>query len=157
MKFRSKHNNKAIALKSQSNFFQDDIADTPLAVLFLQLETVANMYLDNRRKSRRVKRQKTCDDDTSAPVLEEYDLRTLLENEANNLEIVPNISSEDLVSLVRQNLKEYAKSNGSLEDDEVDGSTASLCLTKAVIDAFSQGNVIELVKQNLLTRLSHSY
>lgn len=115
------------------------------------------MYLDNRRKSRRVKRQKTCDDDASAPVLEEYDLRTLLENEVNNLEIVPNISSDDLVSLVRQNLKEYAKSNGSLEDDEVDGSTASLCLTKAVIDAFSQGNVIELVKQNLLTRLSHSY
>ncbi|XP_028178352.1 HSPB1-associated protein 1 homolog [Ostrinia furnacalis] len=136
---------------------EDDIADTPLAVLFLQLETVANTYLDNRRKTRRVKRQRTCDDDVTAPVLEEYDLKTLLENEANNLEVVPNISSEDLINLVKRNLREYANCNRSLDEDEVDGSTTSLCLTKAVIDAFSQGNVIELVKQNLFTRLSQSY
>ncbi|XP_063831427.1 HSPB1-associated protein 1 [Ostrinia nubilalis] len=136
---------------------EDDIADTPLAVLFLQLETVANTYLDNRRKTRRVKRQRTCDDDVTAPVLEDYDLKTLLENEANNLEVVPNISSEDLINLVKRNLREYANCNRSLDEDEVDGSTTSLCLTKAVIDAFSQGNVIELVKQNLFTRLSQSY
>lgn len=80
-----------------------------------------------------------------------------MENEANNLEVVPSISNDDLVSLIKRNIREYTNTNRSLDEDEVDGTTTSLCLTKAVIDAFSQGNVIELVKQNLYTRLSQSY
>ncbi|CAH0400420.1 unnamed protein product [Chilo suppressalis] len=135
---------------------EDDISDTPLAVLFLQLETVANIYLDNRRKARRVKRQKTCED-SSATAPEEYDLKALLEDKMNNMEVVQSISSVDLVNVIKQNLKEYANTDAPLDEDDVDGSTSTLCLTKAVIDAFSQNNVIELVKQNLFTKLSQSY
>ncbi|XP_047033883.1 HSPB1-associated protein 1 homolog [Helicoverpa zea] len=133
---------------------EDDIADTPLSVLFLQLDTVANAYLDNRRKLRRAKRQRTCDDEPAHTVSEEYDLKTLLENKANNLEIPTNITSEELVKLIKQNLSEYTNKDRPLCDDEIDGSTTALCLTKAIIDSYSDANVIDLVKQNLFARLS---
>ncbi|KAF9823913.1 hypothetical protein SFRURICE_013450 [Spodoptera frugiperda] len=133
---------------------EDDIADTPLSVLFLQLETVANAYLDNRRKLRRAKRQRTCEDEPTPAAIEDYDVKTVLENKANNLEIPPSISSEELVKIIKQNLLEYANRDRPLCDDEIDGSTTALCLTKAVIDSYSQANVIDLVKQNLFARLS---
>ncbi|XP_059053192.1 HSPB1-associated protein 1 isoform X2 [Achroia grisella] len=132
----------------------DDIADTPLAVLFLQLETVANIYLDKKRKLRRVKRQRTCEEDTTVPIEEEYDLKSLLDEPTNNLELAPSITSADLTKLLKDNLAKYVNTNRSFDEDEVDGTTNNLCLTKAVIDAFSQSNVIDLVKQNLLARLS---
>jgi hypothetical protein len=125
-------------------------------VLFLQLETVAKIYLDTRRKTRRVKRQKTCEEDSTAPSHEEYDLQSVLKNEANNLVPVPSITSEVLINIIKQNIKDFANTSTALDEDEVDGSTTSLCLTKAVIDAFSQNNVIEQVKQNLFTQLSKS-
>ncbi|XP_022818025.1 HSPB1-associated protein 1 homolog [Spodoptera litura] len=133
---------------------EDDIADTPLSVLFLQLETVANAYLDNRRKLRRAKRQRTCEDEPTPAAIEDYDFKTLLENKANNLEIPSSISSEELIKIIKQNLLEYANRDRPLCDDEIDGSTTALCLTKAVIDSYSQANVIDLVKQNLFARLS---
>lgn len=135
-------------------YFQDDIADTPLSVLFLQLETVAKAYLDNRRKLRRAKRQRTCEDEPAPTAIEEYDFKTLLENKANKLEIPSNITSEELINLLKQNLLEYANKDRPLCDDEIDGSTTALCLTKAVIDAYSEANVIDLVKQNLFARLT---
>lgn len=134
--------------------FQDDISDTPLAVLFLQLETVANTYLDNRRKARRVKRQKTCEDSPSGPALEDYDLNTLLENDTNNLLVAPSITNEDLIKLLKENIKEFTNTDNLSDEDDVDNVTSSLCLTKAVIDAFSESNVIELVRQNLFARLN---
>lgn len=125
-----------------------------MSVLFLQLETVANAYLDNRRKLRRAKRQRTCEDEPTPAAIEDYDVKTVLENKANNLEIPPSISSEELVKIIKQNLLEYANRDRPLCDDEIDGSTTALCLTKAVIDSYSQANVIDLVKQNLFARLS---
>lgn len=134
--------------------FQDDISDTPLAVLFLQLETVANTYLDSRRKARRAKRQKTCENDHSALILEEFDLTALLENDAINLEVAPSITNEDLIKLLKENIREFVHTDNLSDDEDVDGLTSNLCLTKAVIDAFSEPNVIELVKQNLFARLN---
>lgn len=134
--------------------FQDDIKDTPLAVLFLQLETVAKTYLDSRRKARRAKRQKTCENEPSAPILEDFDLKALLENDANNLEVAPSITNEDLIKLLKENIREFVNTDNVSDDDDVDGSTLNLCLTKAVIDAFSEPNVIELVKQNLFARMN---
>lgn len=134
-------------------YFQDDLSETPLTVLFLQLETVANSYLDSRRKARRAKRQKTCEGDcttSDTPI----DLKDLLENKANNMECASSITSEDLINILKDNIKEYTKAGRAFEEDDVDGVTTNLCLTKAVIDAFSQSNVIDLVKQNLLARLS---
>lgn len=128
--------------------------DTPLAVLFLQLETVANTYLDKKRRFRRAKRQKTREDDTDLPDVEEFDLKALVENPENKLEIASNISSADLIDILKDNLNKYANTERALDDDELDGATSSLCLTKAVIDAFSQNNVIDLVKHNLLASLS---
>lgn len=136
------------------SLFQDDITDTPLAVLFLQLETVANTYLDIRRKARRAKRQKTCDNEPSAPVLENFDLNVLLENDTNNLEVAPSITNEDLIKLLKENIREFVNTDNHSDDEEVDGFTSNLCLTKAVIDAFSEPNVIELVKENLFARLN---
>ena len=139
------------------NRFQDDIADTPLSVLFLQLDTVAKAYLDNRRKIRRAKRQRTLEEEPApaAVAVEDYDFKSLIENKANNLEIPSSMTSEELVKLIKQNLTEYADKDRPLCDDEIDGSTATLCLTKAVIDAYSEANVIDLVKQNLFVRLSN--
>ncbi|CAH0594157.1 unnamed protein product [Chrysodeixis includens] len=132
---------------------EDDLVDTPLSVLFLQLETVANAHLDKKRKLRRAKRQKTCEEETDhTPVA--YDLNALLENKANNLEKVPKISTEELIKLVKQNVDTFVNRDRPLCDDEIDGSTSPLCLTKAVINAYSESNVIDLVKQNLLARLS---
>ncbi|XP_038206620.1 HSPB1-associated protein 1 [Zerene cesonia] len=133
---------------------EDDIVDTPLAVLFLQLETVANTYMDKKRRVRRVKRQKTRDDDSPLPDLEEFDLKGLVGNPGNNMEIAPSITSADLMNVLKDNLSKYANTERALDDDELDGATSSLCLTKAVIDAFSQNDVIDLVKHNLLARLS---
>ncbi|XP_023940016.2 HSPB1-associated protein 1 [Bicyclus anynana] len=130
---------------------EDDIADTPLAVLFLQLETVVKTYLDKKRKSRRVKRQKTLEDNTE-PDVEEFDLKSILDNDNNKINVVPTISSNDLIELIKGNIKEFVNSK-SQDEDEVDGGTSSLCLTKAVIDSFSQSNVIDLVKQNLFAKL----
>ncbi|XP_053613799.1 HSPB1-associated protein 1 isoform X1 [Plodia interpunctella] len=133
---------------------EDDIADTPLAVLFLQLETVSNLYMDSKRKTRRMKRQKTCEGDPTPSDSEDCDVSAILENSANKLEVPQSISTVDLINLINDNIKKYANTNKSFDEDEVDGATANLCLTKAVIDAFSQSNVIELVKQNMLSRLS---
>ncbi|XP_037963468.2 HSPB1-associated protein 1 [Plutella xylostella] len=133
---------------------EDDISDTPLAVLFLQLETVAKLYLDNRRKTRRAKRQRTCEPDPAPATTEEYDLKALLENTANKMELAQPITSEGIIGLIQENLKRYANVERVLGDDEVDGSTASLCLTKALIDAYSDENVVEQVKRNLLAKLS---
>ncbi|CAF4910500.1 unnamed protein product [Pieris macdunnoughi] len=133
---------------------EDDIVDTPLAVLFLQLETVANTYMDKRRRVRRVKRQKTRESDTDLPETEEFDLKALVENPENKLEIASTISNTELINMLKGNLKKYANTERVLDDDEIDGATSSLCLTKAVIDAFSQNNVIDLVKHNLLASLS---
>ncbi|XP_026760645.1 HSPB1-associated protein 1 [Galleria mellonella] len=133
---------------------EDDIVDTPLAVLFLQLETVANMYLDKKRKLRRVKRQRTCEEDVAVPVEEEFDLKSLLDEPTNKLEIAPSIASTDLINILKENLTKYANTDRSHDEDEVDASSTGLGLTKAVIDAFSQSNVIDLVKQNLYNRLS---
>lgn len=134
--------------------FQDDISDTPLTVLFLQLETVANMYLDSRRKARRAKRQKTSENNPPAPTFEDFDLTALLENDVNNLEVAPSITNEDLIKLLKENIREFVNTDNLSDDDDVDGLTSNLCLTKAVIDAFSEPNVIELVKQNLFARLN---
>ncbi|KAI5643139.1 cupin-like domain-containing protein [Phthorimaea operculella] len=133
--------------------FSDDLQDTPLAVLFLQLETVANAHLDSRRKARRAKRQKTCDDDGTIAPSEDIDLKTLVENDANNLELAQSITSEDLINIIKGNLRVYSTAQ-VVDEDEFDGITSRLDLTKALIDAFSQNNVIELVKQNLLARMS---
>ncbi|XP_045527263.1 HSPB1-associated protein 1 isoform X2 [Pieris brassicae] len=133
---------------------EDDIVDTPLAVLFLQLETVANTYMDKKRRIRRVKRQKTRESDADLPEIEEFDLKALVENPENKLEIALNISNTELITMLKENLKKYANTERVLDDDELDGATSSLCLTKAVIDAFSQNNVIDLVKHNLLASLS---
>lgn len=135
-------------------YFQDDIPDTPLSVLFLQLESVANAYLDNRRKLRRAKRQRTREDDPTPSSMEDVDVKSLLEDKGNNLEHASPITSEELVKLIKQNLVEYTNKERPLCDDEIDGATTGLCLTKAVIDAFSQANVMDLVKQNLFARLS---
>lgn len=122
-------------------------------MLFLQLETVANAHLDKKRKLRRAKRQKTCEEEPS-DALVEYDLKALLENKANNLEEVPTVTSEELVKLVKRNVDEFVNKDRPLCDEEIDGSTSPLCLTKAVINAYSDSNVIDLVKQNLFARLS---
>ncbi|XP_046971463.1 HSPB1-associated protein 1 [Vanessa cardui] len=131
---------------------EDDISDTPLAVLFLQLESVVNTYLDKKRKARRVKRQRTRDDPQSSDV-DEADLKLLLENHTNSIQIVPTITSSDIIEIIKGNLKEYTADDKAHDEDEVEGATSSLCLTKAVIDAFSQSNVIDLVKQNLFVKL----
>ncbi|KOB77200.1 putative reserved [Operophtera brumata] len=130
----------------------DDISDTPLTVLFLQLDTVAKAFLDKRRKLRRAKRQRTREDAVTTPD-EHYDLKSLLDDRTNNLETASPITSQDLVNIIKENIKEYSNVDRPLRDDEVDGS-ATLCLTKALIDSFSQSNVIDLVKQNLFARLS---
>ncbi|KAJ0173719.1 hypothetical protein K1T71_010868 [Dendrolimus kikuchii] len=132
---------------------EDDLLDTPLAVLFLQLETVANTYLDSKRKLRRAKRQRTREDIPTQPEVEEYDLKALLDNKENNLETAPPITSGELVNFIKKNINEFIKGDRPLDDEELDGATTSLCLTKALIDAFSQNNAIEVVKQNLLARL----
>lgn len=128
----------------------------PLAVLFLQLDAVAKAYLDNKRKVRRIKRQKTSDNevDASLDVNEDFDLKSLLENKENNLEVAVNINSNQLIDLLKQNLKEFAHEGRTLEEDEVEGSIDKLCLTKSVINAFCQSNVIDVVKQNLFERLN---
>ncbi|CAG4931917.1 unnamed protein product [Parnassius apollo] len=135
---------------------EDDISEMPLAVLFLQLDTVVKKYLDNKRKVRRIKRHKTCEDDSDVaiPSTQEFNLQLLLDNEENNLELAASITTNDLVNLLKENIKEFANGNKSLEEDEVEGATDKLCLTKAVIDAFCQSNVIDLVKQNLFERLN---
>lgn len=133
---------------------QDDIMDTPLAVLFLQLETVANTYLDKKRRIRRAKRQKTRADDTDLPDIEEFDLKTVVDDPENKLEFATDISSTDLINMLKENLKKYVNTDRVRDDEELDGATSSLCLTKAVIDAFSQNNVIDLVKHNLLASIS---
>lgn len=127
--------------------------DTPLAVLFLQLETVANTYLDSRRKSRRAKRQRTREDAPAQSEVEEYNLNALLDNKENNLETVPPITSAELINFINKNISDFVKGDRPLDDEELDGATTSLCLTKALIDALSQNNAIEVVKQNLLARL----
>lgn len=124
--------------------------ETPLTVLFLQLETVANTYLESRQKARRAKRQKTCEGDCAADT--PIGIKAMLENKANNLETASSITSEDLINILQDNIKQYTKTGRT--DEEVDGVTTNLCLTKALLDAFSQSNVIDLVKQNLLARLS---
>ncbi|XP_045776647.1 HSPB1-associated protein 1 isoform X1 [Maniola jurtina] len=131
---------------------EDDISDTPLAVLFLQLETVVKTYLDKKRKTRRVKRQKTREDNSTEPDIEEFDIKSLLDNHKNKLEIVPTIASSDIVDLIKGNIREFVN-NKVQDEDEVEAGTSSLCLTKAVIDSFSQTDVINLVKQNLFARL----
>ncbi|XP_004921852.1 HSPB1-associated protein 1 [Bombyx mori] len=133
---------------------EDDISVTPLVVLFLQLEMVAKSYLDNRRKTRRAKRQKTCEENQSATESGELNIEALIQNECNKLEVPPPITGEQLVDMIRQNLREYVNFERPLHDDEIDGSTSSLCLTKALIDAFTQSNVIDIVKENLFARLS---
>ncbi|CAK1583495.1 unnamed protein product [Parnassius mnemosyne] len=135
---------------------EDDISETPLAVLFLQLDTVVKKYLDNKRKVRRIKRHKTCEDDSDVaiPSTQEFDLKSLLDNKENNLELPASITTNDLVNLLKENIKEFANDNKTLEEDEVEGATDKLCLTKALIDAFCQSNVIDLVKQNLFERLN---
>ncbi|CAG9565348.1 unnamed protein product [Danaus chrysippus] len=134
---------------------EDDISDTPLAVLFLQLDTVVKSYLDKKRKSRRMKRQKTCEDNTQETDVEEFDLNSLL-NKLSNLEVVPAISSSDLIELIKSNIKEFVVKERTPDEDETEGATSSLCLTKAVIDAFSQSNVIDMVKQNLFAKLGYN-
>ncbi|CAB3248931.1 unnamed protein product [Arctia plantaginis] len=133
---------------------EDDIADTPLSVLFLQLDTVANAYLDNRRKLRRAKRQRTREDESIPTEVEDIDIKSLIDDKSNNLENAALITAEELVKLIKQNLKDYVNRDRPLCDDEIDGSTTGLCLTKAVIDAYSEANVINMVKQNLLARLN---
>ncbi|XP_068619157.1 HSPB1-associated protein 1 homolog [Battus philenor] len=138
---------------------EDDISDTPLAVLFLQLDTVAKSYLNNKRKVRRYKRQRTCEVDSDTPAVDDppdddFDLKSLIENKENNLELPANITTHDLINLLKENLNSFANANKQLEEDEVEGATDKLCLTKAVIDAFCQSNVIDLVKQNLFERLN---
>lgn len=133
---------------------EDDIADTPLSVLFLQLETVANAYLDNRRKLRRAKRQRTQEDEPTSTGIDDIDVKSLLEDKSNNLENAPIITGDQLVQLIKQNLREYANKDRPLCDEEIDGSTKGLCLTKAIIDSFSEANVVDMVKQNLLARMS---
>ncbi|CAH2254557.1 jg22407 [Pararge aegeria aegeria] len=130
----------------------DDISDTPLAVLFLQLETVVKTYLDKKRKSRRMKRQKTREDNTPEPDIEEFDLKSLVEKHDTKLKIVPSLNSSDLIDLIKGNIKEFVD-NKIPDEDEVEAGSSSLCLTKAVIDSFSQSNVIDLVKQNLFAKL----
>lgn len=109
--------------------------------------------MDKKRKARRLKRQRTRDDSHNSDV-DEADLKHLLDNHKNNLEIVPAITNNDLIEIIKDNLKEYAGDDRAHDEDEVEGATSSLCLTKAVIDAFSQSNVIDLVKQNLFVKLS---
>lgn len=109
--------------------------------------------MDRKRKARRLKRQRTHDDSHNFDV-DEADLKDLLDNHKNNLEIVPAITNNDLIEIIKDNLKEYAGDDRVHDEDEVEGATSSLCLTKAVIDAFSQSNVIDLVKQNLFVKLS---
>ncbi|XP_041969130.1 HSPB1-associated protein 1 [Aricia agestis] len=129
---------------------EDDLSDTPLAVLFLQLETVAKAYLDHKRRTRRCKRQRT-EEDTATNSLDEFDINTILDDKNNSIEYVPKISNFDLIRLLENNVKEYTSDIGTT--DEADGVTSSLCLTKALIDSFSQSNVIDIVKQNLFSRL----
>lgn len=133
---------------------EDDIADTPLSVLFLQLEAVANTYLDNRRKLRRAKRQRTREDEPTPAEIAVLDIKSLIEDKSNNLETVRQITAEELLKFIKQNLEEYTNKDRPLCDDEIDGATTGLCLTKAVIDAYSDASVIDMVKQNLLARLS---
>ncbi|XP_047994667.1 HSPB1-associated protein 1 homolog [Leguminivora glycinivorella] len=130
---------------------EDDLSDTPLAVLFLQLESVTKSYLDSRRKLRRVKRQRTCDEEANPPDIESCDLQDVLKNH-KNLEVPPTITADELIDLLKRNVREFANTGVSFDEDEIDG-TRSLCLTKAVIDAFSDSSVIELVKQNLFARM----
>ncbi|XP_063539487.1 HSPB1-associated protein 1 homolog [Cydia strobilella] len=130
---------------------EDDLSDTPLAVLFLQLESVTKSYLDSRRKLRRIKRQRTCDDEANPPDIETLDLQAVLKDH-KNLEVPPTVSAEELINLLKRNVRDFANTGVSFDEDEIDG-TRSLCLTKAIIDAFSDNNVIELVKQNLFSRL----
>ncbi|KAI8425184.1 hypothetical protein MSG28_007008 [Choristoneura fumiferana] len=66
---------------------EDDLSDTPLAVLFLQLEAVTKSYLDSRRKLRRAKRQRTCEEDTTARDVEDFDFNTILKNHPQELEV----------------------------------------------------------------------
>ncbi|OWR53808.1 putative reserved [Danaus plexippus plexippus] len=134
---------------------EDDISDTPLAVLFLQLDTVVKSYLDKKRKSRRMKRQKTCEDNTQETDVEEFDLNSLL-NKLSYLQVVPAVSSSDLIELIRSNIKEFVVKEKTPDEDETEGATSSLCLTKAVIDAFSQSNVVDMVKQNLFAKLGYN-
>lgn len=108
--------------------------------------------MDKKRKARRLKRQRTYDDSHNSDV-EEVDLKHLLDKHQNNLEVVPAITNNDLIEIIKDNLKEYAGDDRAHDEDEVEGATSSLCLTKAVIDAFSQSNVIDLVKQNLFVKL----
>lgn len=107
--------------------------------------------MDKKRKIRRVKRQRTTDEYTQDENIEEIDIKSVLG--ANKFETVPTISNSDLIDVIKGNLKEFASDVPS-DEDEVEGVTSSLCLTKAVIDAFSQSNVIDLVKHNLVAKLS---
>lgn len=101
-----------------------------------------------------MKRQKTCEEDPTPPTSQEYDIKNLLDNKENNLEVASVISSGELIDLINGNLKEFVNMDRPLQDEEVDGATTTLCLTKAVIDSISQSDVIDLVKQKLLARLS---
>lgn len=132
---------------------EDDILDTPLAVLFLQLETVANTYIDNRRKLRRAKRQRTYEEPPAPSEAPEYDLKALLDNKENNIETVPFISGHEIVELISKNINDFISDDETLSDGDLDGATTSLCLTKALIDAFCENNAIDIVKQNLFMRL----
>lgn len=98
-----------------------------------------------------MKRQRTIDEHTQDDNNDNIDIKSVLD--ANIFETVPNISNGDLIDIIKGNLKEFA-SDVPPDDDEVDGVTSSLCLTKAVIDAFSQSNVIDLVKHNLIGKMS---
>lgn len=129
---------------------ESDLSDTPLAVLFLQLETVTKAYLDTRRKQRRIKRQKTAESSTSNEE-PEIDVKDILKK-INTIEEVPQISKDELINLIKSNLDKYTNKS-SLDAVDLDGGSESLCLTKALINAFSENNVIELVKQNLLATL----
>lgn len=124
-------------------------------MLFLQLDTVAKTYLDNKKKLRRVKRQRTCDidSDTVSQAEDEIDLKKLLDNKENKLELATMLNTNDLIDLLKDNIKMFVNDGKQIDDDEIEGATDKLHLTKAVIDAFCQSNVIELVKQNLCERL----
>lgn len=102
-----------------------------------------------------MKRQKTCEDNTQETDVEEFDLNSLL-NKLSYLQVVPAVSSSDLIELIRSNIKEFVVKEKTPDEDETEGATSSLCLTKAVIDAFSQSNVVDMVKQNLFAKLGYN-
>lgn len=105
----------------------------------------------NTSNVRREKRQKT--EDNNSIQTTELKLNDILNDTSNRIELVPSITNDELIQMLKSNLSKYANIKNLYELNELEEGTRSLHLSKALIDAFCDPKIIELVKLKLLENL----